>query len=57
MQHNTSILKVTVSISGNSPPSSTKVTNAWSYTATQPYVFMTWYLVKYRIHLHGVVLS
>jgi hypothetical protein len=40
----------------HSPPSSAKVKNAWSYTSTPPYIFMAWCLVKYRIHLHGVVL-
>jgi len=40
----------------HSPPSSTKVKNAWSYTSTHPYVCMTWCLAKYRIRLHGAVL-
>jgi hypothetical protein len=31
--------------------------NAWSYLSIPPYVFMTGYLVKHRIHLHGMVLS
>jgi hypothetical protein len=31
-----------------SPPSSTGVKNAWTYTSTPPYVFMAWHLVKYR---------
>jgi hypothetical protein len=31
-----------------SPSSSPKVQNAWSYTTTLPYVFMTWYLVKHK---------
>jgi hypothetical protein len=26
-------------------------------TSTSQYVFMAWYLVKYRIRLHGVLLS
>jgi hypothetical protein len=30
----------------HSPPSSVEVKNIWSYTSTQPYVFMAWYLVK-----------
>jgi hypothetical protein len=34
-----------------SPPSSTEVRNAWSYTSTPRYVFMAWCLVK----LHNVV--
>jgi hypothetical protein len=29
---------------GHSPPSSAEVKNMWNYTATPPYVFMTWYL-------------
>jgi hypothetical protein len=28
--------------------SSVEVKNAWIYTSTPPYVFMTWYLVKLR---------
>jgi hypothetical protein len=28
------------------PLSSAEVKNAWSYTATPPYVFMAWYLIK-----------
>jgi hypothetical protein len=31
----------------HSPPPSVEVRNAWSYTSTPPYVFMTWYLVKH----------
>jgi len=31
-----------------SPPSSAEVRNAWIYTSTPQYVFMAWYLVKYR---------
>jgi len=41
----------------HSLPSSTEIKNAWSYTYALPYVFMVWCLVKYRMHLHGVVLS
>jgi len=41
----------------HSPPSSANVKNEWSYTSTPTYVFMAWCLVKYRIRLHGVVLS
>jgi hypothetical protein len=26
----------------------TKVKNAWSYTSIPPYVFMAWYLIKFR---------
>jgi hypothetical protein len=34
----------------HSPASSAEVKNAWSYTSTQPYVFMAWCLlvVKHR---------
>jgi hypothetical protein len=32
----------------HSPPSSTEVKNAWSYTSTPPYVFMAWCFVKHR---------
>jgi hypothetical protein len=32
----------------NSPPSSAEVKNAWSYTSTPQYVFMTWCSVKQR---------
>jgi hypothetical protein len=32
----------------HSPPSSTEVTNTWSYTYTPQYVFMVCYLVKCR---------
>jgi hypothetical protein len=32
----------------HSPPSSTEVKIAWSYTSTPQYVFMAWCLVKYR---------
>jgi hypothetical protein len=32
----------------HSPPSSAKVKNAYSYTSTPPYDFMTWCLVKHR---------
>jgi hypothetical protein len=34
----------------HSPPSSTDVKNAWSYTSTPQYVFMAWYLVKHRVN-------
>jgi hypothetical protein len=33
----------------NSIPSSVEVKNAWRYTSTSPYVFMTLYLIKYRV--------
>jgi hypothetical protein len=32
----------------HSPPSSVEVKNAWSCTATLPYIFIAWYLVKHR---------
>jgi hypothetical protein len=32
----------------HSPPSNAEVKNAWSYTSTPQYVFMTWCLVKHR---------
>jgi hypothetical protein len=32
----------------HSPPSSAEVKNAWSYTSTLQYVFMTWCLIKNR---------
>jgi hypothetical protein len=32
----------------HSPPSSAEVKNAWSYTSTPQYIFMTWCLVKHR---------
>jgi len=38
------------------PPSTAEVKNAWNCTSTPPYAFMAWCL-KYRIRLHGVVLS
>jgi hypothetical protein len=34
-----------------SPPSSTEVKNAWSYTST-PYVFVEWRLFKHRDNFH-----
>jgi hypothetical protein len=30
----------------HSPPSSSEVTNVWSYISTPPYVFMAWCLVR-----------
>jgi hypothetical protein len=39
----------------HSPPSSTEVMNAWSYTSTPLYVIMEWCLIKYRIRFHGMV--
>jgi hypothetical protein len=35
----------------HSPPSSAEVKNAWSYTSTPPYVFMTWCLIKHTFTL------
>jgi hypothetical protein len=34
-----------------SPPSSTKVKNAWSYTSTLPYVFVVWCLIKVYVFM------
>jgi hypothetical protein len=33
----------------NSPPSSTKVKNVWSYTSTLEYIFMAWCIIKKEI--------
>jgi hypothetical protein len=38
-------------------PSSAEVKNAWSYTSTSQYVFMTWWFIKHERRLNGVVLS
>jgi hypothetical protein len=35
-----------------SPPSITKIRNAWSCTSTSPYTCMTWYLSKHRRQLY-----
>jgi hypothetical protein len=40
---------------GHSPSSSTEVKEVWSCTSTPPYFLMAWCLVKYRIHLHGMI--
>jgi len=32
----------------HSPPYSSKVKNAWSYTSNSPYIFMAWCLIKHR---------
>jgi hypothetical protein len=32
----------------HSLPSGSVVKNKWNYTSTPPYIFMVWYLVKYR---------
>jgi len=32
-----------------------EVKNARSYTPTRPYVFIVWYVVKYRIYVHCIV--
>jgi hypothetical protein len=39
-----------------SPPFSAEAKNAWGCTTTY-YVFVTWCLIKRKIHLHGVVLD
>jgi len=33
------------------PASTAEVKNTWSYTATPPYVFIEWYLVKHKDNL------
>jgi hypothetical protein len=38
-------------------PSSSEVKNACSCTFISSYVFMGWYLIKYRIFLHAMGLS
>jgi hypothetical protein len=40
----------------HSPPSSTEVKNAWSYTSNPPYVFMAWCLVKAQGQLYLTLL-
>jgi len=44
-------------VAENLSPSDAEVKNAWSYMSTPPYNFMTWWLIKQGIHLHGVVLT
>jgi hypothetical protein len=39
------------------PPSSAENKNVWIYSFTLPHIFIAWYLVTYRIYLHGVVLG
>jgi len=41
----------------HSPPSRTKVKNAWSYNSTPPYVFMAWCTNYARNMSHSMVLS
>jgi hypothetical protein len=41
----------------HSPPSSAEVKNAWSYTSTPQYVFMSWYLVEHRYNFTLPLLS
>jgi hypothetical protein len=41
----------------HSSPSSAEVKNAWIYTLTPPYTFMSLYLIKHRIQFHCVGLS
>jgi hypothetical protein len=36
----------------HSPPSSPEIKNAWSYTSIPQYVFMTRFVVNYRIRLY-----
>jgi hypothetical protein len=40
----------------HSPPSSAEVKNVESCTSIPQYIFMMWYLIKWWICLHGVVL-
>jgi len=40
----------------HSPLTRAKVKNVLCYTSISPSVFMVWCFVKYRIHLHGMVL-
>jgi hypothetical protein len=30
----------------HTPPANVEAKNAWSYTSTHPYIFMTWCLIK-----------
>jgi hypothetical protein len=46
-----------VSEADHSPPSISKVKNAWRYTSTPQYAFMAWFLIRQQIFLHGVVLN
>jgi len=39
------------------PELEAEVKNEWIYTSIPPYTFIAWCLVKYRTHLHGVVLG
>jgi len=41
----------------HSPTYSAKDKNAWSYNSISSYIFMAWCLVKYSIHLNGMVLT
>jgi len=38
-------------------PYNSEVKNVQSHTSTPPYVFIAWCLVKYRLRLHGMLLS
>jgi hypothetical protein len=38
----------------HSPPFTSEVKNAWSYTYTPPY-FLAWYLIKYMMRFLGMV--
>jgi len=39
------------------PPFSAGVKKAWSFTSTEPRIFMASCLVKYKIRLHGVLVK
>jgi hypothetical protein len=41
----------------HSSSSSAEVKNVWSYTSITHFVFVAWYLVKYRMLLHGVTVK
>jgi hypothetical protein len=43
-----SVVKLPRREADHSPPTSSKVKNAWCYTSTPQYVFMAWCLVKNR---------
>jgi len=40
-------------VADRSPSSTAEVKNAWSYTSTPQYVFISWFLVKPRDKLHS----
>jgi hypothetical protein len=50
-------VKLPGSDAGYSPPSSAEVKNAWRYTSITQYIFIAWYLFKYRTRFHGMILN